>query len=238
MKITRGLFPKTTLAGTSALAGSLKGESIMTDVASANPVSQLIELPPLPWAEDALEPHISAKTIGFHYGKHHRAYADNTSKLVKGTPFENLSLEEIIRKAAGDPKTQGLFNNAAQVFNHTFYWRSMKPAGGGEPQGELAERIKAAFGSFAGFKEEFSKAAATRFGSGWAWLVAQEGRLKVTSTGNAETPITQGQVPLITIDVWEHAYYLDFQNRRPDYIASFLEYLADWDFAEKNLARA
>ncbi len=208
----------------------------MSDPVSPNTGTLPLVLPRLPYPEDALEPHISAKTIGFHYGKHHQAYADNTNKLVKGTPFENLSLEEIVRKAAGDPENAGLFNNAAQVFNHTFYWQSMKPNGGGEPAGELAEKIKAAFGSFAGFKEEFAKAAATRFGSGWAWLVVERGKLKVTSTPNADTPIAHGQTPIITIDVWEHAYYLDFQNRRTDYIASFLDHLANWDFAEKNFA--
>lgn len=192
-----------------------------------------ITLPDLPYAQDALEPHISAETLSFHYGKHHNAYVTNLNKLIAGTEFENSSLEEIVQNSEG-----GTFNNAAQVWNHTFYWNSMKPNGGRNPEGELAEKINASFGSFDKFKEEFANSAATQFGSGWAWLVLDGGDLKIVKTANAETPLTNGQVPLLTIDVWEHAYYLDFQNKRPDYIQTFLNSLANWDFAAENFANA
>jgi Fe-Mn family superoxide dismutase len=193
-----------------------------------------ITLPELPYAQNALEPHVTANTISFHYGKHHNAYVTNLNKLIAGTEFEKASLEEIVKKSSG-----AIFNNAAQVWNHTFYWHSMKPAGGGVPSGELAAKITHNFGSLQKFKEEFSAAATTQFGSGWAWLVLdQGGNLKVTKTANAETPITTADTPLLTIDVWEHAYYLDYQNRRPDYIATFLDKLANWEFAEQNFATA
>ena len=194
-----------------------------------------ISLPPLPYAQNALEPSISANTISFHYGRHHQAYVNNTLKLIAGTEFEKASLEDIVRKTAGKPDSAGLFNNAAQVYNHTFYWNSMKPGGGGEPGGAIAGRIKDSFGSYQKFAEEFSNAAATQFGSGWAWLVQEGARLRVLKTANAETPITMSVQPLITIDVWEHAYYLDYQNRRADYIKAFVEKLLHWDFAVKNL---
>lgn len=191
-------------------------------------------LPELPYATNALEPHITANTLSFHHGKHHNAYVTNLNKLVVGTEFEKSSLEEIVKKSSG-----GIFNNAAQVWNHTFYWHSMKAAGGGTPSGELAAQINADFGSFDKFREEFTAAATTQFGSGWAWLVlGSNGKLKVTKTANAETPLTTSDVPLLTIDVWEHAYYLDFQNRRPDYIATFLDKLANWEFAAQNFANA
>lgn len=192
-----------------------------------------ITLPELPYADNALEPHISANTLSFHYGKHHNAYVTNLNKLITGGEFENSSLEDIIKKSDG-----GIFNNAAQVWNHTFYWNSMKQNGGGEPSGALADKINEDFGSFDSFKEEFAGAAATQFGSGWAWLVLDGGKLKVVKTANAETPLTSGQTPLLTIDVWEHAYYLDFQNKRPDYIQTFLNSLANWDFAAENFASA
>ncbi|MDA0781088.1 MAG: superoxide dismutase [Rickettsiales bacterium] len=192
-----------------------------------------ITLPDLPYAQDALEPHISANTLSFHYGKHHNAYVTNLNKLIEGTEFAGSSLEEIVAKSEG-----GIFNNAAQVWNHTFYWNSMKPNGGGTPEGELADKINEAFGSFDKFREEFANAAATQFGSGWAWLVLDGGKLKIVKTSNAETPLTKGQKPLLTIDVWEHAYYLDFQNKRPDYIQTFLNNLVNWDFAAENLANA
>jgi len=193
-----------------------------------------ITLPELPYAQNALEPHITANTLSFHYGKHHNAYVTNLNKLIPGTEFEKLSLEEIVKKSSG-----GIFNNAAQVWNHTFYWHSMKPSGGGAPSGELAAQIAQDFGSLEKFKEEFTTAATTQFGSGWAWLVLDKsGKLKVTKTANAETPITTSDTPLLTIDVWEHAYYLDYQNRRPDYIATFLDKLANWEFAAKNFASA
>jgi len=182
------------------------------------------ELPPLPWAIDALQPFISKQTIEFHYGKHHQAYVNNLNNLIPGTEFEALDLEEIVLKSKG-----GIFNNAAQVWNHTFYWHCLKPNGGGEPKGKLADAIVGDFGSFQAFKEKFSLAAATLFGSGWAWLVNnKEGHLEIIQEGNAGVPITSGKTPLLTCDVWEHAYYLDKQNRRPDYISDFWK-LVDWD---------
>jgi superoxide dismutase, Fe-Mn family len=193
------------------------------------------ELPALPWPDNALEPHTSAKTISFHYGKHHRAYVDNLNKLVAGTDLEKKSLEDVIRAAHGNPEKAGVFNNSAQVWNHTFFWNSMKPNGGGLPKGDLAAAIDKAFGSHEKFMEQFKTAAVGRFGSGWAWLVAEAGNLKIVTTANAETPITGSQKPLITCDVWEHAYYLDYQNRRPDYVNAVLDKLINWGFAADNL---
>jgi len=195
-------------------------------------------LPPLPYAEDALEPHISAKTLSFHYGKHHKAYVTKLNELTENTDLAKLSLEDVIRKTAGDAAKAGVFNNAAQVWNHTFYWQSMKPGGGGAPKGALAEKITKDFGGFDAFKDAFKTAGATQFGSGWAWLVNEKGTLKVTKTPNADLPLVHGQTALLTMDVWEHAYYLDYQNRRPDYISTFLDKLANWDFAEANLLKA
>lgn len=195
-------------------------------------------LPALPYAQNALEPHITANTLSFHHGKHHNAYVTNLNNLVKDTELANASLEDIIRQTAGKADKAGIFNNAAQVWNHTFYWHSMKPNGGGKPSGALAEKINAAFGSYEKFAEEFKQAATTQFGSGWAWLVQEGNTLKITKTGNADSPIAHGQKPLLTIDVWEHAYYLDFQNRRPDYIATFLDKLANWEFAAENFSNA
>lgn len=187
-------------------------------------------LPPLPYDKDALSPYISKETLEYHYGKHHNAYVTNLNKLIAGTEFEQLSLEEIIKKASG-----GIFNNAAQVWNHTFYWHCMSPNGGGEPTGKVAEAINKAFGSFAEFKEKFSQTAATTFGSGWAWLVKDKNNeLKIISTGNAGTPMTEGLTALLTCDVWEHAYYIDYRNARPDYINAFWS-LVNWDFVAKNL---
>ena len=181
------------------------------------------ELPKLPYAADALEPTISKNTIEYHYGKHHQAYVNNLNKLIEGTEFENADLETIIMKSEG-----GIFNNAAQVWNHTFYFTSFSPNGGGEPTGALAEAINKTFGSFDAFKEAFGKAAATQFGSGWAWLVKDEaGELKIVQTSNAANPMTDGLTPVLTCDVWEHAYYLDYQNKRPDYITKFWE-VVDW----------
>ena len=195
-------------------------------------------LPPLPYAQDALEPHISAKTLSFHYGKHHQAYVDNLNKLIKDTPLDNTPLEEVIKESAKDAAKQGIFNNAAQVWNHTFYWNSMKPNGGGMPKGGLAKKIDNDFGGYDQFKEAFKQAGATQFGSGWAWLVLENGMLKVTKTPNADLPMVHNQTALLTMDVWEHAYYLDYQNRRPDYISTFLDKLVNWDFAEANLGKA
>lgn len=187
-------------------------------------------LPELPYAKNALEPYMSANTFSFHHEKHHNAYVVNLNKLIPGTEFEKMSLEEIIRKSSGP-----IFNNAAQVWNHTFFWQSMKPKGGGKPTGAIAKQIEKDFGSYDKFREEFTNAATTQFGSGWAWLVLDGGKLSIIKTGNAETPVTQGKKAILTIDVWEHAYYLDYQNRRPDFITAFLDHLVNWEFAEKNL---
>jgi superoxide dismutase, Fe-Mn family len=193
------------------------------------------ELPPLPFAEDALAPHISANTLGFHYGKHHNAYVVNLNNLVKDTPLAEKGLEDVIQGTSGDAEKAGIFNNAAQVWNHTFYWNSMAPSGGGAPSGDLAAKIDTSFGSLDAFKEQFKAAAVGQFGSGWAWLIADGDTLKIVKTGNADTPIAHGQKPLLTCDVWEHAYYLDFQNRRPDYVQTFLDHLVNWEFATSNL---
>jgi len=192
-------------------------------------------LPDLPYAKDALAPVISATTLEFHYGKHHQAYVTNANKLLAGTDLESLAPEEIIRKVAGDASKAGIFNNVAQAWNHSFYWKGMKPGGGGKPTGPVAGMIQTAWGSFDKFVEELKNAGATQFGSGWAWLVKDGGSLKVVKTANADTPVAHGLVPLLTIDVWEHAYYLDYQNRRPDYLAAFLEKLVNWDFVNANL---
>jgi Fe-Mn family superoxide dismutase len=195
-------------------------------------------LPALPYDLDALEPSISRATLEFHHGKHHNAYVTNLNNLVSGTDLEGKSLEDTITAVAGDAGKAGIFNNAAQVWNHSFYWQCMKPGGGGRPDGALAEKINADFGSFEAFVEQFKTAGATQFGSGWAWLVLDGGTLKVTKTGNADLPLAHGQKALLTMDVWEHAYYLDYQNRRPDYITTFLEKLVNWDFVAANLAAA
>ena len=185
-----------------------------------------IELPALPYANNALEPHISAETIDFHYGKHHQAYVTNLNKMTEGTEFAALGLVDIIRKSQG-----GMFNNAAQVWNHSFYWNCLSPNGGGEPTGKLLDAINAAFGSFAKFKEEFTKTAIGTFGSGWAWLVQRaDGSLALASTSNAATPITGDDTPLLTCDVWEHAYYIDYRNARPKYLDAFWN-LVNWNFA-------
>ncbi len=192
-------------------------------------------LPALPYAQDALEPHLSARTISFHYGKHHQAYVDNLNKLAVGAKMADLPLDEIIRQTVGKTDQAGLFNNAAQVWNHTFFWNSMKPNGGGVPTGRLAEMITAAFGSFDAFKAAFSEAAMTQFGSGWAWLIQEGDTLKIVKTSDADTPIAHGQTALLTCDVWEHAYYLDYQNRRKDFVQAFLDHLANWDYAASQL---
>ena len=188
-----------------------------------------IELPALPYEKNALEPHISAETLEYHYGKHHQAYVTNLNNLIKGTEFENLSLEEIIMKSSG-----GIFNNAAQVWNHTFYWNCLSPNGGGEPTGALRAAIDAKFGSFDEFKKQFSQTSVTTFGSGWGWLVKNaDGSVELMSTSNAGTPMTSGKTALLTCDVWEHAYYIDYRNRRPDYVGAFWS-LVNWDFVSRN----
>jgi Fe-Mn family superoxide dismutase len=189
-------------------------------------------LPPLPYDKSALAPHLSAETLEFHYGKHHKAYVDNLNKLLDGKPEAEKSLEDIIKSSEG-----GVFNNAAQIWNHTFYWSSMKPNGGGQPTGDLAQAITRDFGSYEKFAEEFAAAGATQFGSGWAWLVLDKGKLAVTKTPNADLPMKHGQKALLTMDVWEHAYYIDFRNARPKYIETFLKHLANWDFALENLKK-
>jgi Fe-Mn family superoxide dismutase len=194
-----------------------------------------ITLPPLPFAENALDPVISADTLSFHYGKHHKAYVDNLNKLIAGTPLEGQPLEKIILESAGKADKQGVFNNAAQVWNHTFFWNSLKPNGGGTPPAALAQRIERDFGSVDNLKKELLTAATTQFGSGWAWLAEDNGKLVVLKTPNAELPMTQGKKALLTIDVWEHAYYLDYQNRRPDFVTAVLDKLVNWQFAADNL---
>lgn len=188
-------------------------------------------LPPLPYAMDALAPHISKETLEYHYGKHHQAYVTNLNKLIEGTDFASASLEDIIRKSSG-----GVFNNAAQVWNHTFYWNSLSPNGGGEPSGALREAIEAKWGSVEEFKTAFTQSAAGNFGSGWTWLVKKaDGTLDIANTSNAGTPLTSDDKPLLTCDVWEHAYYIDYRNRRPDFVGAFWN-LVNWEFVNKNFA--
>lgn len=234
-------------AGGSALLGSLSSAAQANSLTDTNlkpkDATMAFELPPLPYAKDALEPHISAKTLEFHHGKHHNAYVTKLNELVQGTELEGKTLEEVILASAKDASKQAIFNNAAQVWNHTFYWNSMKPQGGGRPTssgpvGELAKKIDEDFGSFDKFAEEFKAAGVGQFGSGWAWLVLDGGKLKVTKTPNADLPLAHGQTALLTADVWEHAYYLDYQNRRPDYLSVFLDKLANWDYAAANLEKA
>jgi Fe-Mn family superoxide dismutase len=195
-------------------------------------------LAPLPYEKGALAPHISEQTLEYHYGEHHKGYVDKLNRLIEGGLFGKASLAEIIRETAGDEAEQTIFNNAAQVWNHTFYWNSMKPSGGGAPKGDFARALDRDLGGVEGFNEAFSKAAAEQFGSGYAWLTLTGGRLVVVKAPNAENPLTSGAARLLTLDVWEHAYYLDPQNREPEYIAAFLDHLINWDFAEANLARA
>ncbi len=196
------------------------------------------ELPPLPYAPNALEPYMTEKTFSFHHAKHHNAYVVNLNNLVKDTAMASQSLEELIALSAGDAGKAGIFNNAAQVWNHTFFWHCMKPQGGGKPTGALADAIDQAFGSLDAFKEQFKQAAVTQFGSGWAWLVVEGGTLKITKTGNADLPMAHGQTALMTVDVWEHAYYIDYQNRRPDFVQAFLDHLVNWDFVADNFKKA
>ncbi len=190
-------------------------------------------LPDLPYGKDALAPYLSAETLEYHHGKHHNAYVTNLNSLIEGTELADRSVEDIIMVSEG-----GVFNNAAQVWNHTFYWKCMKPGGGGEPAGELGAALEAAFGSVAEFKKQFTQAAVTQFGSGWAWLVLEGGTLRVTKTSNADLPMKHGQIALLTVDVWEHAYYIDYRNQRPKYVEAFLEHLVNWDFVAANYQAA
>jgi superoxide dismutase, Fe-Mn family len=198
-------------------------------------VNMTFTLPELPYAHNALAPHINAATLEIHHGKHHQAYVTNLNNLIKDTQMASSTLEDIIMASSQDATKAGIFNNAAQVWNHTFYWHSMKPNGGGKPTGKIAAMIDSDLGGYDKFVEAFKQAGATQFGSGWAWLVLENGKLKITKTGNADLPMAHGQKALLTMDVWEHAYYLDFQNRRPDYMTTYLDKLVNWDFAEKNL---
>jgi Fe-Mn family superoxide dismutase len=189
-----------------------------------------ITLPELPFDKGALAPHISERTIEFHYGKHHKTYVEKTNALIEGTDLAGEDLASIITESSSDFSKSGIFNNAAQVWNHSFYWNCMKPGGGGAPSGSIAQNVDSTFGSYEKFAEEFKNAGVTQFGSGWAWLVLNDGQLEIIKTSNADTPIVHGLKPLLTVDVWEHAYYLDYQNRRPDYLGAFLEHLVNWDF--------
>jgi len=229
LPMNRRQFLTTLAAGSAILA--LDGVGFPRVARAATP----IVLPPLPYPDNALAPYISSNTIGFHYGKHHQGYVNNLNKLIETTPMADMPLEALI-KASTSPDKIAIFNNAAQVWNHTFYWKSMKAKGGGKPTGELAKRIEASFGSVENCKAELTKAATTQFGSGWAWLVQDGDKLTIMKTSNADTPIVHGGKPLLTIDVWEHAYYLDYQNRRADYVAAVLDNLINWEFAAENLA--
>jgi Fe-Mn family superoxide dismutase len=229
--LTRREFVKAALAGTAALAVSSAGIPSTAWAQRTSPFG----VPSLPYAEDALAPVISARTVSFHYGKHHLGYLYTLNDLVQNTAYEKMSLEEIIKKTAGVSGKSPVFNAAAQVWNHTFYWNGMKPAGGGKPGGEIGKRIEKNFGNYENLRKEFVSAALGQFGSGWAWLATDGKMLKVLKTPNAENPITQGLKPLLTIDVWEHAYYLDYQNRRKDFLEASLDKLVNWAFVEKNL---
>ena len=198
--------------------------------------SPSIVLPALPYAQNALEPVISANTLGFHYGKHHKTYVDTLNKLIAGTEFADMPLEQIVKATSGKSDHEAIFHNAAQAWNHTFYWRSLKPKGGGEPPAAVKRLLESSFGSVEACKKELATAAVGQFGSGWAWLVQDGGKLKVVKTGDADTPLTGGSKPLLTLDVWEHAYYLDYQNRRVDYVSAVLEKLVNWDFTADNLS--
>ncbi len=219
------------LQATAAVA-TLASVGAPSIVLGASPITHMA----LPYAESALAPVIGAQTVGIHHGKHHKAYVDNLNNLVKGTEFEGQPLEKVVMATAGKADRQALFNNAGQIWNHDFYWHSLKPGGGGKPPAALASRIDGSFGSFEEFRKQFAAMTVSQFGSGWGWLVADAaGKLKVVKTGNAEVPMTQGLKPLLTIDVWEHAYYLDYQNRRADYVNAVIDKLLDWEFALKNL---
>lgn len=196
------------------------------------------ELPPLPYDKTALQPHISANTLDFHHGKHHNTYVTTLNTLVKDTPLSDKPLEEIIKDSFGDASRAPVFNNSAQVWNHTFFWNGMKGGGGGAPTGDVAAAIEGAFGSYEKFKDEFKAACVSQFGSGWGWLVVDNGKVAVMKTPNAENPMAHGKTALLTCDVWEHAYYLDYQNRRPDFVQAFLDNLVNWDFVAANLANA
>ena len=232
-ELTRREFLTASLAGTAVLAVSAAGVPSTAWAQKMSPFG----VPLLPYAEDALAPIISARTVSFHYGKHHLGYLYILNDLVQNTPYEKMRLDEIIKSTAAVPEKTPVFNAAAQVWNHTFYWNGMKPGGGGKPQGEIGRRIDKDFGGYENFRKEFVSAALGQFGSGWAWLATDGRVLKVVRTPNAENPMTQGLTPLLTVDVWEHAYYLDYQNRRKDFVEASLDKLVNWAFAEKNLPK-
>lgn len=234
--MTRRTFLKTALGGASlAVMPGFATKTFATPTAHED--SMPFTLPPLPYAKDALAPHISAQTFDFHYGKHHQAYVTKLNELVAGTDMEKAPLEEIIRYSAKDAAKAPLFNNAAQHWNHSFFWHCMKPNGGGKPTGEVAKRIESELGGYDKFAADFKNAAISQFGSGWAWLVKDaSGKLKITKTPNADLPMAHGEIALLTVDVWEHAYYLDYQNRRPDFVQTVLDKLVNWDFVNANYA--
>ena len=219
------------LIASAGAAVSLAIGGIFRPAQAASPYS----LPPLPYADNALEPVISAKTISFHYGKHHGGYMNKLNKLIAGTKYADMPLEKIINSTAGQAEKIAIFKNAAQFWNHSFYWGSLRPRGGGEPPAALKQKIKASFGRVEACKKEFANTAVSQFGSGWAWLVLDRGNLRIVKTGNADVPLTKGMKPLLTIDVWEHAYYLDYQNRRADYVKAVLDKLINWEFALRNI---
>ncbi len=227
---SREITRRQILLGAGSLTLAIAGLKIRDGIAA-------VQLASLPYPENALEPVISARTIEFHYGKHHQGYVNNLNKLITDTPMADLPLEKIIANTVNNSETAGIFNNAAQIWNHNFYWKSLKPGGSAIPA-ELKSALEKDFGSIENVKKEFSQAAVTQFGSGWAWLVKDGGTLKIVKTSNAQCPLTSGQTPLLTIDVWEHAYYLDYQNRRPDYVAAVIDKLLNWEFAVENLGKA
>jgi Fe-Mn family superoxide dismutase len=228
MVTRRGFLVRSASLAAASVAAGLPGRAPAEETAP-------VALPPLPYPENALEPHVSARTVSFHYGKHHRANVDAVNRLAAGSDLAGRGLEELIQASAGRKGMEALFNNAAQVFNHAFYWKSMKPGGGGKPGGKVAAAIEASFGSFEKFAAEFAGAATTLFGSGWTWLVQDGEKLGILKTADADTPLPHHLKPLLTIDVWEHAYYLDYRNRRADYVRAWMENLVNWDFAETNL---
>ncbi|MBI5362021.1 MAG: superoxide dismutase [Planctomycetes bacterium] len=232
-----GLAGTSLLLGAKALARAASADPTPRAEPALEPVQGPFVLTPLPWKDDALAPSMSANTLSFHYGKHHSGYVDKLNKAVAGNKkWDGLALTKVIELAAKDPADAGVFNNAAQTWNHTFFWASMKPGGGGEPTGRLADALKTSFGDFATFKKQFTDAASGLFGSGWTWLTMKEGKLAIEKTSNADTPIAHGGKPLLVLDVWEHAYYLDYQNKRADFIAAYLDKLVNWEFALANLA--
>ena len=229
-----GISRRNFLAGAAGLAVT----AVITEFPNIVHAAAPLTLPQLPYADNALEPVISANTISFHYGKHHKAYIDNLNKLTANTEFADMPLEKIITGTAGKSDKVAIFNNAAQSWNHAFYWKSMRPKGGGEPPDALKKKIEASFGGIDALKKELANAAMSQFGSGWAWLIKDQSKIIVMKTGNADTPIAQGKNPLVTIDVWEHAYYLDYQNRRADYVNAVIDKLINWDFALENFEKA